>query len=136
MKGKRDPFKIEREGTHYLTGKLVGGYISQRAHAYLRLLAVYSGGSMQSNLQQMLEDWMENKATESFIIDALAERAVEEWRRRDLSEKRAKGKWDEFEEEMGSYLVKKKIEFETIEKIRHEMRKIRHEMRLKVGKIR
>ena len=125
MQGKRDPFKTEREGTHYLTGKLVGGYISQRAHAYLRLLAIYRGGSMQSNIQHMLEEWMEDKAPESKIIDVLAGRACGEWGRRELSA----DKWDAFEEEMGSRLVKKKIDFETIEKIRHEMR-------LKVGKSR
>ena len=124
MQGKRDPFKTERDGAHYLTGKLVGGFVSQQAHAYLRLLAVYKGGSMQSNIQQMLEEWMLDKEPETLIIKALVDRAYAEWRRREWP----KIKWDEFEEEMRERLVKKKLDFETIEKIQSEMR-------AKVGKI-
>ena len=123
MQKRRDPFGITNEGASYLTGKLVGGYVSQRVTDYLRLLAVYKSNTIQSILEQIIEEWMQEQEPRWSLIEALADRAYMEWIRRDLDI----GGWELYEQEIADRLHKRKITGESI----HEIIK---EMRRKVGK--
>lgn len=127
---KRDPFEIANQGVHYLTGKLVGGYISQQAAAYLRLLAVYKGGTIQSVLQEMIEDWMNEQEPEVSIMETLVDRIYMEWIRRMSGEKTslAETNWRKYEAEVIERLRRRKISDEMILKIVKEMRR-------RVGKV-
>lgn len=115
---KQDPFGIESQGVHYLTGKLVGGYVSQQASAYLRLLTVYKRGTIQSVLQEMIEEWISRQEPEDKVIAELAERACLEWMRR----RKKYPKWKEYENEVIDRLTKRKVDKEIIRKIRNKMR--------------
>jgi len=119
MEKRRDPFEITNEGTSYLTGKLVGGYVSQRVADYLRLLAVYKSNTIQSILEQIIEEWMQEQEPRWSLIEALADRAYMEWIRRNLDV----GGWGLYEEEVRSRLQKRKIVDETIDEILKEMRR-------------
>ena len=115
---KQDPFGLTSEGIHYLTGKLVGAYISQQASAYLRLLTVYKGGTIQSVLREIIEEWMNAQEPEGSIIETLADRAYMEWIRR----KKKRSDWEDYEIEIKDRLIRRKVSIETIEKICKEMR--------------
>jgi len=119
MEKRRDPFEIINEGASYLTGKLVGGYVSQQAADYLRLLAVYKGNTIQTVLQEIIEEWMQEQEPRWSLIEALADRAYMEWIRRNLDV----GGWGLYEEEVRSRLQKRKIVDETIDEILKEMRR-------------
>ena len=117
MKG-RDPFEIPRHGTQYLTGKFVGGFVSQQAADYLRLLAVYKSDTIQSILQEIIEGWMENQEPVNSIIETLADRVHMEWVRR----KTPIFDWVNYEDEIYGRLERRKVPKETIDKILKEMR--------------
>lgn len=120
---KRNPFAIDQESTRYLTGKLIGGYVSQSVASYLRLLTVYKGRTIQGVLQEIVEEWQSEQEPESSIIEALADRAYMEWIRR----KQPMEEWGEYEKEVGNRLRRRKVEEEKINTILEEMR-------LKIGK--
>lgn len=122
-KKRRDPFEIMNEGASYLTGKLIGGYVSQQAADYLRLLAVYKNSTIQTVLQEIIEEWMQEQEPRWSLIEALADRAYMEWIRRDLD----MGGWGLYEQEITDRLQRRKITEESIEEILEEMRR-------KVGK--
>lgn len=115
---KQNPFEVLNEGSCYLTGKLVGGYVSQQAADYLRILAVYQNSTIQSVLQNIIEEWMTDQEPKWSIIEALADRAYMEWIRRDLDP----GGWNAYEREVIRYLQKRKITEESIQEILKEMR--------------
>lgn len=122
MAEKSNPFEIAYQGPHYLTGRLVAGYVSQQASDYLRLLAVYKGGTMQSVLQEIIEEWRVKQEPTESIIQALVDRAYLEWVRRGGLNKADPAKWWEYKEEIKGRLCKRKVPNDMIESIIQELR--------------
>lgn len=119
MANKQDPFQISSFGGNaYLEGKLVGGYVPRPSADYLRLLALYKNGSVQSVLQEMIDEWMKEQEPKQAIIEVLADRAYMEWIRRDLDI----ANWEYYEKEIISRLKKRKIDDQDIQNILKEMR--------------
>lgn len=115
---KQDPFQIACNGGTYTDGKLVGGYVPRPSAEYLRLLALYKNGSVQSVLQEMIREWMDNQEPRDSIIETLADRAYMEWIRRDVDI----SKWEAYEKEITERLQRRKVNDQDINDILKEMR--------------
>jgi len=119
---KENPFAITNQGPQYLSGKLIGGYLPHSMYNYMRLLAVYSNGSVQSVLKEMIETWMNEKEPEESIIETLADRAYLEWVRRGLEHNQDPAVWWEYREEIEKGLKHRKVYDDTILQIINELR--------------
>ena len=116
---KQDPFKIQGDGGGtYAHGKLVGGYVPKSQAAYLRLLALYKHGSVQSVLQEMIKEWIHLQEPRPSIVETLADRVHMEWIRRDADPKF----WHGYENEIIARLTRRKISPDDIDSILNEMR--------------
>jgi len=78
----KDPFFTARNSDTYLSGKMIGGYVPQSTAQYFQLLALQRGQSIQKTLQQMIEEWNKLQQPEEDLIEDLAIRAFDEYKRR------------------------------------------------------
>jgi len=79
---RKNPFKINRDGMSYMSGKFVGGYVPLRVAEHVQLLALYNGDTIQKTLERMIEEWCSEKETIPCILETLADKAYIEWKRR------------------------------------------------------
>lgn len=130
----KDPFNIERDGQHYKSGKMVGGYVPRQLAEYVHLLALYHNQTAQTVLRQIIEYWLAEQEPQNSILIALADRAYTEWLRRcreSVKDPEWKGlrerakQFTRYKKEIRDRLQKRKIADEHIEKILQELHRLR-----------
>lgn len=115
----QDPFEISARDSTYLTGTFVGGYVPRQTANHLRLLSIYKSTTLQSILQEMVEEWIVSQEPYVSIIEILADRAHMEWLRRASQNE----DWSTYEQELRERLKRRKVNNESVEEILKEVKK-------------
>lgn len=134
----KNPFKVEWGEARYLAGKFIGGYVSSEVAGQLRLLALYKNETISAVHNRIIEDWVAAQESEEVIIEALTDRALLEWFRREEEIKdslrdapndpevislRELHNWPHFEHEVRKTLRKRKIQKVHIRKVIASLRR-------------
>jgi len=126
IKGQ-DPFKVDFVNPD--GEKLIGGYFPRSLADYISVLALYEGSSVSSVLRRMIDEYIQYREEETYMIRVLANRAYKEWRRRweenkhkETWQNRAGDKFEEYLKELQGRLIKRGLTKEKADEVTEQIK--------------
>lgn len=87
---KKDPFNIAFSNPD--GEKLIGAYMPRSLADYIATLALYEQTSSSTILRRMIDEYIENREDDQYMVRVLANRAYKEWMHR-WKENKHKSSW-------------------------------------------